>query len=477
MVTQLDYAYQNRIPGILSASVIPGGGYSGAIGIPQMSEANMDAGAINTILGDVGSTYALASAMNIDPYAVLGWLESIDMLSGMNTDLLYGLFDAARSSSEVAQSFIGIDVASTVLGLSGNGAADFTTYLRNRSLESSYNALYDQKSRLMTSITRATTSMAIVPEFPDRSLSVFSNIASEGTIGNFGVTTTPVYGVQLSYNALAGVDSGHFWKLNQNYNAQANQLILQYSAVDSPQRVRLELKNGSGVLVYQTTAVLQQGAEFARLVIDLPNQAVLANVQEIDLVVDPLEGGDATGNFTVHAINFQHLSSAPVVAFTAEPGTPAVTVLPANNASVIGVAELVNSSPSSTLQHTAGTNTFQLHYDLTATNAFAGIVLNFDPSKNGSSINLSAIPNLIFGINSTLGVAKSVKIEIEDARGNTYSSANVDVVAASYYKFLTSLASGKVDLNHVKSIKFSVDQYSVASGTSGDLQLVVGGLS
>ena len=87
------------------------------------------------------------------------------------------------------------------------------------------------------------------------------------------------------------------------------------------------------------------------------------------------------------------------------------------------------------------------------------------------------LPAFAIGINSTLGVAKSVKIEIEDTHGNTYSSSNVDVVAASYYKFLTSLASGKVDLSHIKSIKFSVDQYSVASGTSGDLQLVVGGLS
>jgi hypothetical protein len=41
---------------------------------------------------------------------------------------------------------------------------------------------------------------------------------------------------------------------------------------------------------------------------------------------------------------------------------------------------------------------------------------------------------------------------------------------------LASLAAGKVDLSHIKSITFGVDQYSVPSGTVGDLQLEIGGL-
>jgi hypothetical protein len=275
---------------------------------------------------------------------------------------------------------------------------------------------------------------------------------------------------------LQGVDGGHFWKLSQPYNAQANQFILNYSAVNSPQFVRIELKDGAGLLLYQTTVALQQGAKYARLVLDLPNQAALANVQEIDVVVDPQEGGDATGDFTIHAIDFQHVPSAPIAGFTAQPGSPAVTVLPANSASVSGVAQLESSSSNSTLQHILGTNFFQLHFDLTNVNAFAGIVLNFDPSHNGSSINLSAVPNLIFGINAASAVAKNVKIEIEDVHGNTYTTSNTDIVASGYYKFLASMVAGRVDLSHVKSIKFVVDQYSVASGTVGDLQLEIGGL-
>ncbi|MFH1799986.1 MAG: hypothetical protein ABH891_03955, partial [Candidatus Omnitrophota bacterium] len=472
LATQLDYAYQNRIPGILSTSMTPEGSYAGT-GIPQMAEANMVPNATNTIVGDIGSTYALAAAMGIDRNAVLGWLNSINNLFGMMGD--YGFYDSARSGSEISDRFLGIDVASMVLGLAGSGPDDFTTYLRNRGMEDHYNQLYDQTSQQMI-IHRTDSGLPNAPEFPDRSLAVFSHIGSEGEINFFQAATTPLYGVRLVYTDLQGVDGGHFWKLNQAYNAQANQFILNYSAVDSPQFVRIELKDGAGLLLYQTTVALQQGAKFARLVIDLPNQATLANVQEIDLVVDPQEGGDATGDFTIHAINFQHVPSAPAATFTPEPGLPAVTVLPANSTSVSGVAQLVSSSSNSTLQHILGTNFFLLHFDLISANAFAGIVLNFDPSDNGSSTDLSAVPDLIFGINAASGVAKNVKIEIEDVHGNTYTTSNTDIVASGYYKFLTSLAAGRVDLSHVKSIKFGVDQYSVTSGTVGDLQLEIGGL-
>ena len=61
--------------------------------------------------------------MQIDPYAVLGWLDSIDYMSNMNGT--YGFYDAARSNSEIAYGYVGIDVASTVLGLKGKGGADF----------------------------------------------------------------------------------------------------------------------------------------------------------------------------------------------------------------------------------------------------------------------------------------------------------------------------------------------------------------
>ena len=578
LVTQLDFSFQNRIPGILSASQDTNGFYQGNVGIPQISEHNMSYS--NNIVMDLGSTYALASAMNIDIYTVLGWLDSIDYLYGMNGP--YGFFDSARSASEVAPSYIGIDVASTLLGLSGNGPGDFTTYLRNRSLESGYNALYDQKSALLANINRATTGLPTnAPEFPNRSLAVFSHIASEGPINNVHTVpsipaeTTPVYGVRLAYNNLAGLDSGHYWNFNQVYDATANQLILQYSAVDSPQRVRIELKDAAGLLIYQTTVTLQQGASYARLSIDLPNLAALANVKELDLVVDPQEGGDATGDFTIHAIDFQHLPSAPALApgsngasgslvvpthavvepqpiseivasptlvtsngtsgspavavpdvalpttatsavdvtsgssagavmvspvnnvqaqsavapqaisgvvvpaiaplLVAETGSPAVSVLPANDESVRGVVQLESSSSRSTLQHATGSRVYRNYFNLKAANSFSEIVLNFDPRKNGSTADLSAAPKLVFGIRSKR--AKRIKLRIEDRFGNSYSSSDVDLVGSNYYKFLTSVVADRVDLKHIKTIRLGVDQYSVESVKEGDLQLEVGGLS
>jgi len=43
---------------------------------------------------------------------------------------MFGFYDSARSGSEVSQVFIGIDIASTILGLAGFGPEDFEAYLR-----------------------------------------------------------------------------------------------------------------------------------------------------------------------------------------------------------------------------------------------------------------------------------------------------------------------------------------------------------
>ncbi|OQA57078.1 MAG: hypothetical protein BWY42_00702 [Candidatus Omnitrophica bacterium ADurb.Bin277] len=478
LATQLDYSYQNRIPGIVSASLIPGNGYSGAIGIPQISEANMDPGATNIIIGDVGSTYSLAAAMHIDPYAVLGWLDAIDFLPDMNGS--YGFFDSARSNSDISYRYIGVDIASTVLGLTGNGPTDFTEYLRQHGLEAAYNQLYDSMSRKL-SIAKTDSTLPNAPEFPDRSLAVFSNIASEGPINNVHtippVTTPPTppettlpFGVRLFYTDLMGVDSGHFWKLTQPYDAQANQLAISYSAPDSPQFVRIELKNSLGQLVYATTVSLQEGAKFSGLVIDLPVSALLQDVKEVCLVVDPQEGGDATGDFTIHAINFRHLASAPMTP-AAGLSSSDVTTLPSG-----GTAEIQSSSPNSNLMKVSP-GVYRLHFDVAGVNAYATFRIDFDPSNTGAGKDLSGFSEIVFGLDSS--VADSVKIEIEDASGKkaTVYASNVDVVR-NYYKFLKSMAEERgVDMSHITSISVTVDGSSVASGDEvGDLRLEIGGL-
>ncbi len=481
LATQLDYAYQNRIPGIVSASQLPEGGYAGNLGIPLIAEENMDPNAINELLGDIGSSYALAAAMGVDRYAVLGWLDSINYLFGYlearaeagNTDYPYGFLDAARSRSEVANSYIGVDVASTILGLAGKGSEDFTAYLRKRSLEVAYNGLYDSASRKID-INKATGSLPNTPEFPDRSLAVFSNKDSEGTINHFSAAATETYGVRLSYTDLQGMAGGHFWKLKapkSPYDAQSNQLILTYSALVSSQPVRIVLRNASGVVYQSAPVVLEQGTQFGRIVIDLPNQAALSSIEQIDLIVDPADAGvPATGDFTIHAINFQHVPSAENLTPTAGLGSGDVTSLPGT-----GTAQ-VASSPTGSVITNPGANLYQVGFDLRTVGAFTEMYANFDPDNNGSSVDLSAVPQLVFGVSSDK--ATMLKLEIEDKSGKraTYYLKNVDV-AKNYYKFLTASASGKVDLTHIKGIHFSAVAGSVSSGNEiGSFQVEIGGL-
>ncbi|HOW59691.1 MAG TPA: hypothetical protein PLO78_08225, partial [Candidatus Omnitrophota bacterium] len=469
LMTQLDYAYQSRIPGILSASLTPESGYSGDIGIPQIAESNLNPNAPNTLLIDIGSTYALASAMAVDPYAVLGWLGAIGNLSSINDT--YGYFDAARSNSEVGYGYIGIDVASMILGLMGKGPQDFDTYLQNRNLTANFNALYDSVSRRLY-ITPTKAVFPNAPEFPDRSLAVFSHFASESSTPGFPSLSTTNYGVRFQYSSLSGV-GGHSWTLNGPYNATANQLFIHYSTpatIAYSQPITVQLSNASHQVVYSGLAILPADTRFSKLIIDLPNQTAINSVTEVSILVDSSLTGYPRGDFTIHAINFQHVPSAQNLLPESGLGSADVTVLPGN-----GVGQLQATSPNSTLQRLAP-NVFQMHFDVTDADAVAKLDLNFNPNNNGSSINLTAVPNLVFGIDSTK--AKWVYLKIWDANGKTanYFVKNVDV-ARNYYQFLTALAAMDIDLTHVTHISFAVTSACVNPGDEiGDLRLEIGGL-
>jgi len=77
LISQLDWAARNNLPGIPSASALPEGGYSGATGVPGLAEQMLNPSHLpnyyDTVVMNVGSTYALASALPIDRNAVLGW--------------------------------------------------------------------------------------------------------------------------------------------------------------------------------------------------------------------------------------------------------------------------------------------------------------------------------------------------------------------------------------------------------------------
>ncbi len=314
-LTQTDYAAQNRIPGFISASNVTDTLYVGKTGIQQVAETS------DNLILDIGSTYGLAAAYAINPGIVLTWLNAIeDQLTAVNG--VAGFFDAARSNSEVARRFLGIDIASTILGLSGTGADGFDLYLRNRGLELSYNLLYDQMSQSLT-VPRSNAVLASAPpEFPSRSLAVFSNLAFEGTVNGFPTFATGVAGARFQYGILAGGFGGHFWNLNQNYNARANQLVIYYSIQDSPQQIKIELKNSSDQLLYSATANLVTSSTVQRLVINLPDQAALSSVQKVIAVVDQNVTGDTSGDFKIRAIDFFQFATSPL------PQSAGITVHP-----------------------------------------------------------------------------------------------------------------------------------------------------
>ncbi len=315
LVSQMDWAARNNLPGLLSASGLPEGGYYGSIGVPGLAEQATNPSNLpnyyDTVLMNVGSTYALASALQMDPYAVLGWLDSFDNIFGLNNT--FGFYDAARSSSEISHEYIGIDVASAVLGLGGTGPDDFEIYLRNKGLESAYNLLYDSASKRLQSITRTTVALPTAPQIPDRSFAVFSNFATEGTVSSFPsvyVTgATGIYGAQFVQNTpLANGWGGHYWKFNHAYDAQANQLVMHYTTEDTPVTIKIELKDANGQVVYTTTQTLANGVRFGRLAIQLPDQALLNAVKEVDIVVDQDATGDTSFDFTIHSFLFQHFA-------------------------------------------------------------------------------------------------------------------------------------------------------------------------
>jgi len=135
LYSQADFAVQNKLPGLLSASYIPNFDYSGKIGLAAASETS------DTLRQDVASLYALASAYSIDPHFVLAWLQEIKAafpaLAGP-----YGLYDSITTAGAVGKRYYAIDQASLVLGLSGQGAAGIKSYLQKRNLKTGYDSLY-----------------------------------------------------------------------------------------------------------------------------------------------------------------------------------------------------------------------------------------------------------------------------------------------------------------------------------------------
>ncbi len=452
LATQADYAAQNRIPGFLSASQMPNDAYFGALGVPQVAENP------SNHLIDLGSTYALASAMPVNPGVVLSWLNDIeDQIPALNGT--YGFLDAARSNTEIAPRFIGIDIASTVLGLSGAGPEAFEIYLRNHALELAYNRLYESASQQLT-MTRTSSEIASAPEFPDRSFAVFSHLESEGTVGSFPVTTTSVTGIRLHYTSLPTASEGHVWRFNQTYDASANQLVILYSVVDSPQSIKIELKDNAqppNILFQTVKTVAGDGAKYQRLVVDLPNDAsVLAQVKRVVITINQQGNPDIKGDFTIHAIDFQHLPASQNLIPASGLGANDVTLLPGNP-----TAQVMSENPGSgdtLVQPDPNTPVYRLNYNLSDTNQFSGIYINFATASNPQGVNLTGLGDITFGIKSD--TVSKLKLEIEDMNGKKSVLYVTDIdITKRYYEFLQSLLPpGSADFTKVKRMNITADE-------------------
>lgn len=130
-----DVMNEKGLPGFLSASSLPEGGYSGKIGVSDLKETPsvLDEG--------VGSVYSLAAAYKLNPQFVLTKLQEIEA-SFPNLKGALGFYDAARSNTAVSQNYYAIDQGSMVLGLAGGGGEDFKFWLQKKGLWQAYQGYY-----------------------------------------------------------------------------------------------------------------------------------------------------------------------------------------------------------------------------------------------------------------------------------------------------------------------------------------------
>lgn len=449
-VTYTDYSARNAIPGFISASQRPDGSesgyYEGRTGIRDIAEAGFGIAA-DEFIGDVGSIYALASAYSLNPEAVLAWLASIrGQIPALEGE--QGLFDSARSASEISKRFLGIDVASTILGLSNSGPEAFEAYMRNKNIELAYNLLYDNLSRSIAIADQTDVEASAPVELQDKSFAVFSHIAFEGRINSYNGPVTAPSGVQFDHGALPGGYGGYYWIFDQNYDARSNQLVITYSSLNTPQSLKLELKDENGnLLMAPFTPVLVNSAIDKKIIIQLPNNGDLSALRQIVLLNDQNATGDTSANFIIHAIDFQHKPSYQNI-------LPNGALGPGNVSSVSGSsAPLFFSSNGLGSLDRPSAREVRVNYDFPA-GGFAGFTLNFDPSNNGSSLNLQTMGQLTFGLNASN--AKKIKIEFEDNFGNRafYYASNVDV-ARGYYQFLASSLQGSINASKIKKIHFT----------------------
>ena len=498
LYTAFDFSHQNRIPGFVSASGFPEGGYVGRAGIPVVRERQ------EPVVSNVGSIYALASAYVLNPNLVLAWLGAIrEQYQDLGRVEEVGFVDSLRSGTEFTETAFAIDQGSTILGLLGTGGAAMDAYLQSRGRLAKYNSLYD---RLNLGITRTTLTPSGPPaQFPERSFAVLNNVEIERNIGstpcvNFNcVGDTNVFGTLIRYtNDNSGL-GGHLWKLDENYDARGlnSELLISYSGASLPTQFIIQVNDADDNEIFrhlietrQTGGVVTYRIPISDLIEEdrAGDRAIdirqLGSVRYVNLVVNPSQAG-RTAEFTIHEITFRKFAReelaaparavaayaayiprealASVHAVEAPVGSLIPVFVPALEAAE-GEGELPVLVPSSSRSRTdfSFLNFNVLNLEAQGKLAFASVSLEEDPS----------FEDLIFGFKSNRALEK-VKVELE-GQGGRKTSAYVTRVGptAQFYEHLDKSFPVDSDLSGIRRIDVIIDTTELKTGeTLEDLAL------
>ncbi len=460
LYTQADFSFRNNIPGFVSASSIPEGGYLGLQGVPDASELHsLDP---NALTFDIGSVYALASAYAIDPAFVLSWLDSFrNQLSGVFKGQ-YGFIDSARSGTEFSRSFYAIDQSSVVLGLSNAGGDDFDTFLANRNLTNTYASLYEQ---LIIPVTPQTNTLPSPPTIPDRSFTVLNNFASEGNTGTFPFQATDITGLQINYTNQVNRE-GHFWVLDQTHDAAGETLEIQYTATTTPGEIEIELVDAQNNVLGIFPITIPAGNGIQKSSIQIPSNPIYRDVAQVRVLVNPAVTGINSADLKLHQLTFKLFGSISQIA-------PDASLSVADVTSLLGAPEVIVTGGSAT--GTSINQTSSQDVVLTLNNIFqssyGGATFSFD--------NLGTFPvetqdlsgGLVLGLSSPNQT--QVNIEFQDVNDikRIFTFTQMSPMQQFWKISANDLIRAGFDPSQVKAIHIIGDQTGAAT-----IEIKTGGL-
>jgi hypothetical protein len=341
--------------------------------------------------------------------------------------------------------------------------------LKNRGLDTAFRNLYGGVDMQLAQVNKTPPGP---PSFPSETLTVFDQIASEGTVDlqpgdPFPAGTTAASGLELNY-AGQSTDGGHYWELKGDYDARGAELRVDYSVTTTPQVFKIVLRDINDVILgtFSVNADASPGIHTA--VFQIPAAAAFQAVRRVHVIVEPTQTGVQTADFFVHQIQFRRFNGPDPLLTGAD-----VTVLPPAPA-----VDPLSGNGGTVARKYYNTTTIDLTYDVSAQpDSYAGTTIHYDdfltPTKEFA--DLSAGDSFVFGLSGPAG--SKIKFEVVDASGNVgtiiLSSLSSTV---QYYRIKKSDLAGAVDLHHVSEIHFVTDQTLAGGNNTGVIHIVTEGL-